>query len=104
MADRIRCNSRKGSGMRKIILLLTLVALWANAGWITSAQSAMDPKIETTPNQLSTYGINPRLYVFTVTAKDGAVAPMQCIIVYTEQDLAESKGKSTAPVMQCIPF
>lgn len=31
---------------------------------------------------------------------------MQCIIVYTEQNLGESKdgGKSTAPVMQCIPL
>lgn len=79
--------------MKKIVLLLTLTVLWANAGWITSAQSAMDPKIETTAHQLSTYGLNPRLYVFTVTAKDGATAPMQCIIVYTEQDLGESKSK-----------
>ena len=90
--------------MKKIILLLTLTVLWANAGWITSAQSAMDPKIETKPNQLVTYGVNPRLYVFTVTEKDGASVPMQCIIVYTEQDLGEAKAKSNAPVMQCIPF
>jgi hypothetical protein len=29
---------------------------------------------------------------------------MQCVIVYTEQDLGEKGPKSTAPVMQCIPL
>ena len=48
--------------------------------------------------------MNPRIYLFTVEAKDGAKSPMQCIIVYTEQDLGEKSAKSTEPVMQCIPL
>ena len=89
--------------MIKLLLVLTL-ALFANAGWITSAQSAFDSKIDSQPHQLSTYGVNPRLYVFTIESKDGAKVPMQCIIVYTESDLGEDSPKSIAPVMQCIPI
>lgn len=90
--------------MKKIILLVLAFASFASAGWITSAQSFNDPEIKTEKRSLDTYGLNPRAYVFTVGAKDGAATPMQCIIVYTEQNLGESKkgGKSTAPVMQCI--
>ena len=87
----------------KKLLLLPLLALFANAGVITSIQSFTDKSIETEKRQLATYGQNPRAYVFTVEAKDGAKVPMQCIIVYTEQDLGEKAPKSTAPVMQCIP-
>ena len=89
--------------MKSIILIIAL-ALYASAGWITSIQSATDATIDTQKRQLGTYGVNPRAYVFTVEAKDGAKSPMQCIIVYTEQDLGEKSAKSTAPVMQCIPL
>ncbi len=88
----------------KSLLLFTILTVYANAGWITSVQSATDATIDTQKRQLGTYGANPRAYVFTVEAKDGAKSPMQCIIVYTEQDLGEKSAKSTAPVMQCIPL
>ena len=90
--------------MLKSIILLSLLTLFANAGWVTSIQSATDKSIDTEKRQIATYGQNPRAYLFTVDAKDGAKAPMQCIIVYTEQDLGEKSPKSTAPVMQCIPL
>ena len=89
--------------MRKV-LVLSLLALFANAGVITSIQSFTDKGISTEKRNLETYGQNPRAYVFTVEAKDGAKTPMQCVIVYTEQDLGEKGSKSTAPVMQCIPL
>ena len=89
--------------MRKL-LLLSLLALFANAGVITSIQSFTDKSISTEKRSLETYGQNPRAYVFTVESKDGAKTPMQCVIVYTEQDLGEKGPKSTAPVMQCIPL
>lgn len=89
--------------MKSLLLIIALTA-YANAGWITSVQSATDATIDTQKRQLGTYGINPRAYVFTVEASDGAKSPMQCIIVYTEQDLEEKSAKSTAPVMQCIPL
>ena len=88
----------------KSLLLIIALALYASAGWITSVQSATDATIDTQKRQLGTYGINPRAYVFTITEKDGAKSTMQCIIVYTEQDLGEKSAKSTAPVMQCIPL
>lgn len=88
----------------KSILLIIAWALYASAGWITSVQSATDATIDTQKRQLGTYGQNPRAYIFTITEKDGAKSPMQCIIVYTEQDLGEKSAKSTAPVMQCIPL
>ena len=88
--------------MFKLLLSLATVATIANAGWVTSAQSFFDKSIDSEPRNLSAYGQNPRAYVFTVEAKDGAKTPMQCIIVYTEQDLGEKGPKSTAPVMQCI--
>lgn len=88
----------------KSLLLIIALALYASAGWITSVQSATDATIDTQKRQLGTYGQNPRAYVFTITEKDGAKSPMQCIIVYTEQDLGEKSVKSTAPVMQCIPL
>ena len=88
----------------KKLLLLSLLALFANAGVITSIQSFTDKGISTEKRGLETYGQNPRAYVFTVEAKDGAKTPMQCVIVYTEQDLGEKGSKSTAPVMQCIPL
>ena len=88
----------------KYLLLIIALALFANAGWVTSIQSATDSSIDTQKRQIATYGQNPRAYVFTVEAKDGAKSPMQCIIVYTEQDLGEKSAKSTAPVMQCIPL
>ena len=89
--------------MKSIILIIAL-ALYASAGWITSVQSATDATIDTQKKQLGTYGQNPRAYIFIITEKDGAKSPMQCIIVYTEQDLGEKSAKSTAPVMQCIPL
>lgn len=89
--------------MKSLILVIAL-ALYSSAGWITSVQSATDATIDTQKRQLGTYGVNPRAYVFTVEASDGAKSPMQCIIVYTEQDLGEKSAKSTAPVMQCIPL
>lgn len=88
----------------KTLLFSLLLLVSANAGWITSIQSATDSSINTEKRQLATYGVNPRAYVFTVEAKDGAKTPMQCVIVYTEQDLGEKASKSTAPVMQCIPL
>lgn len=88
----------------KILSLLLASVVVANAGWVTSIQSATDKAIDTEKRQLATYGQNPRAYVFSVEAKDGAKRPMQCIIVYTEQDLGEKNAKSTAPVMQCIPL
>ena len=88
----------------KTLLLSLLLLVSANAGWITSIQSATDSSINTEKRQLATYGVNPRAYVFTVEAKDGAKTPMQCIIVYTEQDIGEKASKSTAPVIQCIPL
>ena len=88
----------------KSILLIIALALYASAGWITSVQSATDATIDTQKRQLGTYGVNPRAYVFTIKQSDGAESPMQCIIVYTEQDLGEKSAKSTAPVMQCIPL
>ena len=88
----------------KSLLLFTILTVYASAGWITSVQSATDATIDTQKRQLGTYGQNPRAYVFTVEASDGAKSPMQCIIVYTEQDLGEKSAKSTAPVMQCIPL
>ena len=93
--------------MKKAILALAAVATMAsvaNAGWVTSVQSATDKSITSEKRQLETYGQNPRAYVFTIEAKDGAKTPMQCVIVYTEQDLGEKGPKSTAPVMQCIPL
>ena len=90
--------------MFKLLLSLAAVATIANAGWITSAQSFFDKSIDSEPRNLSAYGQNPRAYVFTVEAKDGAKTPMQCVIVYTEQDLGEKTPKSIAPVMQCIPL
>ena len=89
--------------MKSIILIIAL-ALCASAGWITSIQSATDATIDTQKKQLGTYGQNPRIYLFTIKQSDGAESPMQCIIVYTEQDLGEKSAKSTAPVMQCIPL
>ena len=89
--------------MKSIILIIAL-ALYASAGWITSVQSATDATIDTQKRQLGTYGQNPRIYLFTIKQSDGAESPMQCIIVYTEQDLGEKSAKSTAPVMQCIPL
>ena len=89
--------------MKSIILIIAL-ALCASAGWITSVQSATDATIDTQKKQLGTYGQNPRIYLFTIKQSDGAESPMQCIIVYTEQDLGEKSAKSTAPVMQCIPL
>lgn len=88
----------------KSLLLIIALALYASAGWITSVQSATDATIDTQKRQLGTYGVNPRAYIFIITEKDGAKSPMQCIIVYTEQDLGEKSAKSTAPVMQCIPL
>ena len=88
----------------KSLLLIIALALYASAGWITSVQSATDATIDTEKRQLGTYGQNPRAYIFIITEKDGAKSPMQCIIVYTEQDLGEKSAKSTAPVMQCIPL
>ena len=88
----------------KSLLLIIALALCASAGWITSVQSATDATIDTQKRQLGTYGVNPRAYVFTIKQSDGAESPMQCIIVYTEQDLGEKSAKSTAPVMQCIPL
>lgn len=90
--------------MIKSLLLIIALALYASAGWITSVQSATDATIDTQKRQLGTYGQNPRAYIFIITEKDGAKSPMQCIIVYTEQDLGEKSAKSTAPVMQCIPL
>ena len=87
--------------MKSLVLIIAL-ALYASAGWITSVQSATDATIDTQKRQLGTYGQNPRAYIFIITEKDGAKSPMQCIIVYTEQDLGEKSAKSTAPVMQCI--
>ena len=88
----------------KSLLLIISLALYASAGWITSVQSATDATIDTQKKQLGTYGQNPRIYLFTIKQSDGAESPMQCIIVYTEQDLGEKSAKSTAPVMQCIPL
>ena len=88
----------------KLLLLIIALALYASAGWITSVQSATDATIDTQKKQLGTYGQNPRIYLFTIKQSDGAESPMQCIIVYTEQDLGEKSAKSTAPVMQCIPL
>ena len=88
----------------KSLLLIIALALYASAGWITSVQSATDATIDTQKKQLGTYGQNPRIYLFTIKQSDGAESPMQCIIVYTEQDLGENSAKSTAPVMQCIPL
>ena len=88
----------------KSLLLIIALALYASAGWITSVQSATDATIDTQKRQLGTYGQNPRAYIFIITEKDGAKSPMQCVIVYTEQDLGEKSAKSTAPVMQCIPL
>lgn len=87
--------------MKKLLLSISLAA-FANAGIITSIQSMTDTGISTEKRQLETYGQNPRAYVFTVEEKDGAKQSMQCIIVYTEQDLGEKNAKSTAPVMECI--
>lgn len=91
--------------MKKLVLslvALATLAISAHAGWITAVQSATDSKITSEKRQLETYGLNPRAYVFTVEAKDGAKTPMQCILVYTEQDLGEKNAKSTAPVLQCV--
>ena len=88
----------------KSLLLIIALALYASAGWITSVQSATDATIDTQKRQLGTYGQNPRAYIFIITEKDGAKSPMQCIIVYTEQELGEKSAKSTTPVMQCIPL
>ena len=88
----------------KSLLLIIALALYASAGWITSIQSATDATIDTQKKQLGTYGQNPRIYLFTIKQSDGAESPMQCIIIYTEQDLGEKSAKSTAPVMQCIPL
>lgn len=41
----------------KKLLLLSLLALFANAGWITSVQSATDATIDTQKRQLGTYGV-----------------------------------------------
>ncbi len=38
------------------LLLLIALALYANAGWITSVQSATDATIDTQKRQLGTYG------------------------------------------------
>ena len=56
----------------KSLLLIIALALYASAGWITSVQSATDATIDTQKRQLGTYGVNPRAYVFTVEASDGA--------------------------------
>lgn len=86
----------------KLVLASAFAAVSANAGWVTSVQSAADKGITTEKRQLETYGVNPRAYVFTVEEKDGAKQPMQCVMVYTEQDLGEKASKSTAPVIDCI--
>lgn len=88
----------------KLLIAASLLAISANAGWVTSVQSFTDKSVETQKRSLATYGTNPRIYIFTVEEKDGAKQPMQCIIVYTEQDLGEKAPKSTAPVMECIPL
>ena len=46
--------------MKKAILSLAAVAAMAsvaNAGWVTSVQSATDSSIETQKRQLETYGV-----------------------------------------------
>lgn len=91
----------------KLLIAASLLAISANAGWVTSTQSFFDKSIETEKRSIAAYGINPRAYVFTVTEKDGAKQPMQCILVYTEQDIGENKkngSTSITPVMQCIPL
>lgn len=93
--------------MKKLLLslmALSLLVVSANAGVWSAAQGLMAEKIDAKLNQLETAGVNPRAYVFTLTkGKNGAVANMQCIIVYTESDLGEKKGgKSVSPVMQCV--
>ena len=39
------------------LLLFIALALYANAGWITSVQSATDSSIGTEKRQLATYGV-----------------------------------------------
>lgn len=87
--------------MKKLLLILMFVGL-AQAGWITSVQSFTDKSIDTEKRNIAAYGLNPRAYVFSVTEKDGAIQPMQCILIYTEQDLGEKNAKTTAPVISCI--
>jgi len=84
--------------MKKLLLSLTTaatLAVSAQAGWITSAQSFNDPEVKSNKFSLDTYGLNPRLYEFSTSKLD-------CIIVYTENDLAEGKQGKMAPVMQCV--
>lgn len=89
--------------MKKILAIFALgIGLTAHAGWITSVQSMTDKEIKTQKRSLDTYGQNPRVYLFNVNKEDGAVVPMQCIIVYTENDVNESKQGKLAPVMQCV--
>ncbi len=88
--------------MKKLLLIGLGLVVSANAGFFTAVQSAGDEEIKTQKRSLDTYGLNPRAYVFSIEEKDGAKQPMQCVIVYTEQDLGEKNAKSTAPVMQCI--
>ena len=84
------------------IFIACMTAMTLNAGWITSAQGFVAQTIPSKMNTVETAGTNPRLYAFTVTKENGAQLSMQCVIVYTEQDLGEKNAKSTAPVMQCI--
>lgn len=80
----------------KLLLLISL-AIFANAGWITSAQSFFDKTIPSKPYSMEMYGQNARGYVFDVPDK-----AMTCIIIYTESDLGEKSPKSISPVMQCV--
>lgn len=80
----------------KLLLLLSL-AIFAQAGWITSTQSFFDKTVPTSKSNIELYGANARAYVFDIPNKS-----MTCILVYTESDLGESAPKSIAPVMQCI--
>lgn len=76
--------------MKKFLLAIGCLTVFANAGIFTSIQSAGDPKITPKAFQLDTYGWNVRGYVFTVPSDSNK----ECVVLFTESEYK-------APVMQC---
>ena len=78
--------------MKKIILILTALALYANAGLFTTAATWND--LEVNPDARYTVnvaGLNARHYLYTVP---NSKPTMQCEIVFSE-------SKYRAPVKNC---
>ena len=80
--------------MKKLLLVVALSAMVANAGMFSTVSSmGMDEKKVSSEYKIDTVGFNPRIYEFTPTGNSDYV----CVALFSSSD------KSSTPVMQCIP-